>query len=915
MKTHPSCRSCFVGLLLAAALLSSCRAVAQMTASVVRLTCDARVAPSAVGSATPLLGWRIESAERGWRQSAYQIRVASDAASLARSAADLWDSGRVASEQSLQIIYAGKPLASRQRVFWSVRVWDGAGKESPWSAPSEWTTGVLTNAEWQAHWIGAPADSPREASPFFRKEITVSKTMRRATARVASLGWSKLTINGRVIGDDVLSPPFSDLHQRILYVTHDVTAALASGENALGLTLGNGQHSPVIAFGGRPDKVVVPGADGFGYHKRFGRFGPPAVLLELEIQYTDGTSVFYGTNSHWKTSSGPITFNDLWRGENQDRRLDPEGWNSTGFDASKWRNAVEITAPAGLLEPCIVPPIRRRELMKPDRIEENTAVFEATGAGWPRLVVDGKPGQKIRLTGVVGDRFKLPPLEFILRGGREILEPSFQFNTSPRKLVITGLDRPLEKDDVSYQLASTDLKSAGSFECSDPHFNDLHKALIRTHSNYVFGHPMDPTREKQAWTQDAQNMLDSAVYLTDVENLYRNWWRDMRANQTEDGYLGAIAPVAGIQTHDWNCPWWSGMIVWLPWRHYLYHGDVSFLREAYPAMKSYLAFLERRAAEGVGANGGALRGLPNPGKDEAAIRDGLLAWGTGDWQGLAKPPVTFTSTAAWYHYADITAKTASLLGHEDEATTYQALAGRIRERFNRKFLNQETGAYGDLSIQTAQVMPLALGLVPDSHRELTAARLADAVHAAKDHINTGFVGTPFLLQTLTETGNAELAAKVVGQRDFPGWGTLMNEGVFKENWKGEHALMPSLGGPVGAWFYQTILGIRSDPSGPGFKRILIKPESVGGLTWARGSYDSVRGKIVSSWKRQGGSFHLHVDIPANTTATVSIPAQAADRIRESGKNLSETSGVRLLRMANGKAELAVASGTYQFESN
>jgi alpha-L-rhamnosidase len=915
MKIFHLFRSCLVGLLLAVAFFSPSRAVAQTTAGVVGLTCAARVAPAAVDSATPLLGWRVESAARGWRQSAYQIRVASDAAALARGAADLWDSGRVAGEQSLQIVYAGKPLTSRQRVFWSVRVWDAAGQASPWSAPAEWTTGVLTNSEWQARWIGAPSSQPVAGAPLFRMEIRISKPVRRATARLASLGWGQIFINGRKVGDDVLGAPFSDLNRRILYVTRDVTPLLQTGENAIGLTVGNGLHSPVVPFGGRPDKVVVPGGEGRGYHMRFGRFGPPAVLMELEVQYVDGTSVFYGTGSQWKTSPGPITFNDLWRGETQDRRLHPEGWNSPGFEGSKWWDAVEIKAPTGVLEPSIVPPIHRREVMKPDHVGGNTAVFEATGAGWPRLVVEGKPGQKIRLAGVVGDRFKLPPLEFILRGGRETLEPSFQFNSSPRKLVVEGLERPLEKDDVVYQLVSTDLKSAGSFECSDPFFNDLHKALLRTHSNYVFGHPMDPTREKQAWTQDAQNMMDSAVYLTDVETLYRNWWRDMRANQTEDGYLGAIVPVAGIQTHDWNCPWWSGMIIWLPWRHYLYYGDVSFLREAYPAMKSYLGFLETRAAEGVGANGGALRGLPNPGKDEAATRDGLLAWGTGDWQGLARPPVTLTSTAAWYHYADITSKTASLLGLANEAATYQSTAEQIRERFNRKFLNQETGAYGSLSSQTAQVIPLALGLVPESHRKLTAARLADAVHAAKDHINTGFVGTPFLLQTLTETGNAELAAKVVGQRDFPGWGTLMNEGVFKENWKGEHALMPSLGGPVGAWFYQTILGIRPDPSGPGFKRILIKPEPVGGLTWARGTYDSVRGKILSSWKSEGGRFHLHVEIPANTTATVSIPAQAAEGIREGGKILSEVSGVRLLRLVNGQAELAVSSGTYQFESN
>lgn len=895
--------------LILGAALAACGVC--LGAEPVGLSSDSMVNPAATLSATPQLSWRISSESRAWKQSAYQIRVNSGDP----DGATLWDSGKVSSPESLHVPYAGKSLASRQPVTWQVKVWDEEGQASDWSAPARWTTGILTNHEWKARWIAAPSSQDPAGAPLFRTEIQVSKPIRRAVARFASLGWTQLFINGRKSADDVLGAPFSDLNRRILYLTHDVTSMLKPGANTLAMMLGNGHHSPVVAFGGRPDRVVVPGQDGAGYHKRFGRFGPPALLMELEVCYEDGSFGFFGTSGAWKTSPGPITFNDLWRGETQDRRLEPDGWSSPGFDSSAWKNAVEIKAPPGKLEPCIVPPIRKRDLTKPDHIEENAAVFDATGAGWPRLVVDGKPGQKIRLTGVVGDRFKLPPLEFILRGGREFLEPTFQFNTSPRKLVVTGLDRPLQKDDVSYQWISTDLTPTGSFECSDPYFNDLHKALLRTHSNYVFGQPMDPTREKQAWTQDAQNMLDSAVYLTDVETLYRNWWRDMRANQTEDGYLGAIVPVAGIQTHDWNCPWWSGMIVWLPWRHYLYHGDVSFLREAYPAMKSYLAFLERRAAEGIGSNTGALKGLPKPEKDEALVRDGLLGWGTGDWQGLARPPVALTSTAAWYHYADITARTARLLGMADEAAGYERLASSVRDRFNRKFLDEATGAYGPAKSQTAQVVPIALGLVPPSQVEATSARLADAIAGANNHLNTGFVGTPYLLQTLTDIGRADLAATIVQQRDFPGWATLMNEGVFKENWKGEHALMPSLGGPVGAWFYQAILGIRPDPAAPGFRQIIIKPEMVGGLSWARGAYHSVRGRIAVDWKKQGERVELRLEIPANTTATVFVPAHSPDQIHEGGRALSDVKGVRLLRFEGSRAVLAVSSGSYQFKSN
>jgi alpha-L-rhamnosidase len=568
------------------------------------------------------------------------------------------------------------------------------------------------------------------------------------------------------------------------------------------------------------------------------------------------------------------------------------------------------------LEASAIPPVRRQQRIAPSRVEGNKVFFDAVEAGWPRLLVKGRAGQKVSLTGVVGDKFQLPPLEFILRGGEpEVLEPKFYFNVGPREMVVTGLDAPLKPDQISWQVAHTDLKRTGEFECADEFFNELHRALLRTHLSYNFGQPMDASREKQAWTQDAQNMMDSAVYLTDVPAYYRNWWRDFAANQTPDGYLGAIVPVAGLQTHDWNCPWWSGMIVYLPWKFYEYYGDRQFLAEAYEPMKRYVDFLGQRAKEGVGANVGALRGLPNPQPDEAAIRDGILAWGTGDWQGLAKPPVALTSTAAWAYYARIVSRTAGILGREDDARNYAKLAEKITARFNQRFFDPATGLYAkSKTSQSAYVVPLSLGLVPEEKRPLAVARLVEAVRGATNHLNTGFVGTLFLLDCLTESGHAELAAEIVSQRDFPGWGPLMNEGVFKENWRGEHAMMPSLGGPVGAWFYRAILGLRPDPSGPGFQRIIIKPELVGGLKWAKGSYDSVRGKISMSWEKRGEVFKLRVEIPVNTTATVYLPAAAEAAIRESGPHLGNVPGVRLLRWEVGWAVLAVGSGRYEFES-
>ena len=871
------------------------------------LRCDWRQNPLGVERAP--LSWVLTSDQRGAKQSAYQIYVASSAKVLAAGRADLWDSGKVTSDETLAIEYAGKPLASRQEVFWKVRAWDAADKPSEWSAPATWTMGILPPDNWNAKWISVPTkDCVPGPALYFRHEIDITNHVRRAIVRYSALGWCDLKLDGHNITDQVLSPEFSDLHQRVLYLTHDVTAQLTTGPHALEVILGNGQHSPPLVMGGpEMDNVVVPGGVGTGYHQRWGRFGPPKFLLELEIEYADGSRAFLGSDESWKWSTGAITFNDLWQGEKQDLRLSPANWATVAV----------FPAPPGRMEASTIPPIRRLEQIKSTRIVGDKIYFDQVAAGWPRLVVYGNPGRKISITGKVSDDFKLPPLEFILHGGGpEVLEPEFYFNVVPHEMEIAGLAKPLTADDVSWQVAHTDLESAGQFECSNSYYNELYRALLRTHLNYNFGQPMDASREKEAWTQDAQNMVDSAVYLTDVTAFYCNWWRDFAANQTPDGYLGAIAPVAGLQTQAWNDPWWSGMIIYLPWKIYEYYGDKEILSEAYEPMKLYLDFLARCAQSGLGANKGALRGRPDTNIDKAAIGDGLLAWGTGDWMGLAKPPVTLTSTAAWAYYAGIVSRTATLLGHDDDAKKYAVLSEQIKARFNQKFLDPVTGIYAkSKNSQSAYALPLSLGLVPAEARALVTERLIDAVHAATNHLNTGFVGTPFLLQCLTDAGQAGLAASIVNQRDYPGWATLMNEGVFKENWHGQHAMMPSLGGPVGAWFFRALLGIQADPTGPGFKHIIIKPEVIGGLTWAKGSYNSARGKISSAWKVSEKKLTLNIDIPANTSATIYVPANTENSVRVNGHDAAHMPGTSLLRFEHGYAVFAIGSGKYIFASS
>jgi len=295
--------------------------------------------------------------------------------------------------------------------------------------------------------------------------------------------------------------------------------------------------------------------------------------------------------------------------------------------------------------------------------------------------------------------------------------------------------------------------------------------------------------------------------------------------------------------------------------------------------------------------------------------------GAGDWQnpygGKDAVPAPLLDMPAWYQYATIVSEAAALLGKDDDAKKYAAIADNVKNRFNAIYFNPDTGLYGSqTNSQTAQVLPLALGVVPVAQRELTYQRLLAAIHARKDHLGTGFVGLPFLLATLTEQRETALANKIVNQQDYPSWKTLIHDGVLAEGWNGGGAQMPSCGGAIGQWLYQSVLGIRPDPAGPGFKKFILapQPDPATGLTSAHGSYDSVHGRIVSDWTCENGKFILNTVIPANTTATLYVPTKDADSVTESEKPAAQAEGVEFLRIENNTAVYALVSGNYRFQS-
>jgi len=1055
-------------------------AVATVAAALVpvKLSCEERANPLGIDEAQPRLTWRVESSERGQQQTAYQILVADSEDLLSQDQGDYWDSGQVASDQTIQVAYQGKPLTSRRRCYWKVRVWDEAGKASAWSQPALWTMGLLQPADWSANWITAskwfmppdlrprglvvssggwadvdlgepypidaiklyfsdtntapkrfqilgaddlqfshpqvlvdqsaaddqplspgpqvfavkgakfrhirlwltgtsaqnnaltrqihtgprpptaevsvrqmevisggrnvalmrptrefgtqwdhghavflvdgmpsaqdgnecpPEACPTTAAPLLRKTFRVQQPVKHATLYVAALGMADVTLNGRPVTDAVLGPPFTDYTKRVVYLTHDITSLLNNGENVIGVMLGNGFFS----------------TPRHGFGERHGGHGPPRVLLQTEIEYADGTRQTVISDDTWKWSRSEVVMNDTFARYAEDRQLAKPGWERPGYDDTGWLAVADATSLGGKLVAPLGPPIRVVNELKPSRTETNRAYFKVLSGGWPRVQVNGHAGQTITLLGHAPG-YHAPPLTFTLAtNGPAVLEPRFMYLSGPLMIEVQGLSEPLAPDAVSIQLVRADLPPAGTFSCSNPWFNQINAALLQTHLNYNGDQPMDPMREKQGWTQDMQGMFETAAYLTDVAGIYRKWWWDFADGQDESGSLGSVLPLVGRQVYDWNSPWWSGVVVLLPWQHYQYYGDRRMLAEAYDSMRRYVDFLGQLTASGSVRGWDDYPYLNTVHANSPEAREGILSWlGAGDWQnpygGKDAAPAPLLDMPAWYHYATIVSESAALLGKHADAKKYAAIAQAVKDRFNAKYLNLDTGLYGSqTNSQTAQVLPLALGLVPGAQCESTYQRLLAAIHARKDHLGTGFVGLPFLLATLTDHRETALANKIVNQQDYPGWKTLIHDGVFAEGWNGGGAQMPSCGGAIGMWLYQSVLGIRPDPTGPGFKKFIVapQPDPATGLTSARGTYDSVHGRIVSDWKIASGIFTLNATVPANTTATIYLPTADNHTVRESGKPAAQAKGVTFLGLEGNASIYSVSSGIYHFTAN
>jgi hypothetical protein len=884
------------------------------------LRCEYRNNPFGIDTLQPRLSWILKPAApelTGLRQTGFQILVASSPVLLAKNQGDLWDSGKVASAQMNQVAYTGVPLTSDQPVWWKVRVWDGKEQRSAWSPIARWTMGILSDADWRgAKWIGAPdANEPfnpngdkgpkaKYETVLLRHDLEVKPGLQRALVHICGLAQYEMTLNGNKVGDAVLTPGWTAYDKTCLYDSYDITTELQPGENAIGVFLGNGFYN---THNGRYTKVR-------------GSYGPLQAIVLVRLEYADGTVENVVTDEKWRTSSGPIVFSSIYGGEDFDARLVQAGWDKPGFGDSAWDQPATTKGPGGKLKglSAAAPPIRLMQVLKPvgrRQINPNIAVYDLgqNAAFMTMITVKGAAGATVKVTpselvndnGDINERMcnndsyciytlngkgeETNLWKFYYRGGRYL---RVETQAAP------GTTSQPEVTAVEGHVIRADSPSVGEFACSNDLFNKVFSLIRWAQMNNMMSIMTDcPHREKLGWLEEDHLNGPALRYNFDMSALFGKMVNDMFDAQRANGLVPSLVP----NYYRWDegkfttpIEWGSACII-VPWQQYEFEGDVQLLADRYAGMKRYLDYITRRA------------------------QNHIVSFGLGDWydnHSEGEPtltPVGLTDTAFYYQDCQILAQIAKLLGNADEAAQFEQQGAEVLKAFNQKYFdaaitNYASGAQGSLCL------PLAMNMTDPANRSVVLNRLLEDMRAKGT--TAGEVSFRYLLRALADQGRSDFIYTTYST-DTQGYGLQVKLGKtsLTEAWNGGNASQDHfMFGQINEWFYHDLAGIQCDPAGPGFEEIIIKPALVGDLTWAKASYHSIRGDIVSSWTHGLGGLTMNVTIPVGSTATIHVPAADAAVVKEGGVPAGIAPGVRFLRMENGAAVYAVGSGAYNFSS-
>lgn len=906
-------------LIIIAGILFTVQLFAQVTVS--NLRCEMLHNPEGIDVRQPRFSWELNSSLRNVMQQSYELIISSSEAGLKNNNGDVWNSGVVNNAQSVQVTYNGSALQPGKKYFWKVLVNTNKGKASK---TAFFSTGLYSKADWNnAKWIGYDKASAwdsitqwsRLSARYLRKEFTNNAAVKRATVYICGLGLYELYINGNKIGNQVLAPAPTDYRKTVLYNTYDVTGEIKKGSNAIATVLGNGRFF-TMRQNYKPVKINT--------------FGFPKMLLQLVIEYADGTAKTIVSDESWKLNvDGPIRSNNEYDGEEYDATKEFPGWNKAGFNDTKWIQPELVEAPADKLSAQLNEPMLVMGAMKPRSIRtagggRYIVDMGENFAGWLCLYnIKGKRGDTIKMrfaeslqpngelyTANLRDA-KVTDVYILKSDAKEYWRPSFVYHGF-RYAEITGLRFTPGMNHIEGQKIYDALETTGSFSSSSKTLDAVYKNAFRGIASNYKGMPVDcPQRnERQPWLGDRVIGAIGESYLFDNAKLYAKWMDDIEQSQTVEGAIPDVAPAF------WN--YYSDDVTWpaafITISNNLYNqfGDIRPIQKNYASMKKWMRYMREKYMQDYIITRDKYGDWCVPpedlklihAKDSSRLTDGKLI-----------------ATSYYYKLLSYMQRFAKLTGNDADIKEYGALADKIKEAFQNKFYNAGQYSYSNNTI-TANLLPLYFGICPDSLKEKVFAHIYHKIHVeSNDHISTGLIGTQFLMRGLSEYGNTDLAFKLASNTTYPSYGYMVENGATTiwELWNGNtanpemnsqnHVMML---GDLLIWYYENLAGIRTDKTDVGFKKIIFKPSLPAGLDSVSASYKSIHGLIKSNWKKNNGIFEWDIAVPANTSATVYIPAASINDITETGKNVTAAEGVMEVKWDNDKAIVKIGSGTYHF---
>lgn len=858
-----------------------------------KLTCDYRINPLGVDAMNPILAWQLVSKQNKVLQTAYRILVSDDESLLKNNTGNVWDSKKTESSASIQIKYGGKVLQSAKKYFWKLMVWDNRGNQSAWSKVNNWQMGLLSVADWQnAKWIGYEniADSGiiipayhgsgkktwgkrPDVLPMMRKSFSINKKVKLATAFISGLGHFEMSINGNKVGDHFLDPGWTNYTKQALYVSFDITKQLTTGNNAIGVILGNGFY-------------YVPGER---YRKLTGAFGYPKMICNLQIEYTDGSKENIISNESWKTAPSPVIFSSIYGGEDYDANKEQPAWNKALFNDDGWKNALVVSGHP--LQSQTAEPLKVMQVFTPikqTKIKEGVWVFDCgqNMSGIPQITVEGKKGDTVKIIpaellnedGTANQKATGSPhyYLYILKGtGKENWQPRFTYYGYRYIQVenVTAVKEGAYKYPLLISVKGLHTSNAaarvGNFNSSNELFNKTDKLIdwsIKSNMASVFTDC--PHREKLGWLEESHLVGASVKYEYDISTLCRKVIKDMMMSQTVEGLIPEIAPeFVKFDEPFRDSPEWGSAAIILPWYVYHWYGDITTLEESYPMMKRYIDYLKAQA------------------------KDNILTQGLGDWYDLGpnRPGVSqlttkgITATATYYYDLTILSQIANLIGKKDDADDCVSLSEKVKTSFNKAFFNDTTKQYSTGS-QTSNAIAVYMGLVEEKNKAAVIENIVKDIRNNNNSLTAGDIGYRYLLKVLDAAGRSDVIFDMNNRSDVPGYGYQLAKGAtaLTESWQAlpnvsnNHLML----GHIMEWFYEGLAGISQAQNSVGYKSIVIRPQLAGDITHATASFQSPYGEIKSAWEKTGNNFELNVTVPANSSAEIYLPG--ANKAIEAG---------------------------------